>query len=63
MNKSLIVTLMASTLILSGCGAVGLATGVGAAVSVSAAKEGGLRGTVTDESIRLEISDLWFKKR
>jgi len=62
MNKSLIVTLMASTLILSGCGAVGLATGVGAAVGVSAAKEGGLRGTVTDESIRLEISDLWFKK-
>ena len=62
MKKSLILTLMASSMILTGCGAVGLATGVGAAVGVSAAKEGGLRGTVTDESIRLEISDLWFRR-
>jgi len=62
MKTSLILTLMASSMILTGCGAVGLATGVGAAVGVSAAKEGGLRGTVTDESIRLEISDLWFRR-
>lgn len=61
-KKTLIVSLMASSLILSGCGAVGLATGVGAAVGVSAAKEGGIRSSVTDENIRLQISDLWFKK-
>ncbi|HNQ91452.1 MAG TPA: BON domain-containing protein [Alphaproteobacteria bacterium] len=61
MKKSLILGLMATSMILSGCG-MGLATGVGAAVGVSAAKEGGLRGTITDESIRLKISDLWFRK-
>ncbi len=62
MSKSLIMMLMASSVLLSGCGAVGLATGVGAAVGVSAAKEGGIKGTVADEAIRLNISDLWFKK-
>ncbi|MDY0029982.1 MAG: BON domain-containing protein [Pseudobdellovibrionaceae bacterium] len=62
MKTSLVLTLMASSVLLAGCGAVGLATGVGAAVGVSAAKEGGIRGTVTDESIRLEISDLWFRR-
>lgn len=28
----------------------------------SAAKEGGIRGTVSDEAIRIQISDLWFRK-
>lgn len=62
MKKSLLLGLMASTILLTGCGGMGLATGVGAALGVGAAKEGGLRGAATDESIRLKISDLWFKR-
>lgn len=54
--------LTASAFVLSGCGAMGLATGVGAAVGVSVAKEGGLSSSITDESIRIKISDLWFKR-
>ena len=50
--------LMASSLLLSGCGALGLAAGAGAAVGIGAAKEGPLGASVTDESIRLKISDL-----
>lgn len=64
-NRSVHTTallLAASTLVLSGCGAMGLATGVGAAVGVSAAKEGGISSSITDESIRIKISDLWFKR-
>lgn len=64
MNKPVttLVLLSASALLLSGCAVAGLATGVGAAVGVSAAREGGIKGAVTDESIRMTISDLWFKK-
>lgn len=64
-NRSVHTTallLAASALVLSGCGAMGLATGVGAAVGVSAAKEGGISSSITDESIRIKISDLWFKR-
>ena len=61
-RSPLILTLMASSLVLSGCVAVGLAAGAGAAVGVSAAKEGGLSGTVTDESIRIKISETWFQR-
>lgn len=60
-NKSkLILSLCASSLLLSGC--VGAAVGAGAAVGVSSAKEGGLQTTVKDEAIRIKISDLWFKR-
>ncbi len=59
-NSKLILSLMASSLLLSGC--VGAAIGAGAALGVSAAKEGGLRSSVTDEAIRIKISDLWFKR-
>lgn len=61
-RSPLILTLMASSLVLSGCVAVGLAAGAGAAVGVNAAKEGGLSGAVTDESIRIKISDAWFRR-
>ena len=44
---------------LSGC--VGLAVGAGAAVGVAAAKEGGLRNSVSDTAIKLQITDLWLK--
>lgn len=62
LNKKsrLILSLCASTLLLSGC--VGAAVGAGAALGVSAAKEGGLQTSVKDEAIRIKISDLWFKR-
>ncbi len=61
-RSPLVLTLMASSLLLSGCVAVGLAAGAGAAVGVNAAKEGGLNAAVTDESIRIKISDAWFRR-
>ena len=56
----LILSLCASSLLLSGC--VGAAVGAGAAVGVGAAKEGGLQSSIKDEAIRIKISDLWFKR-
>lgn len=56
----LILSLCASGLLLTGC--VGAAVGAGAALGVSAAKEGGLQTSVKDEAIRIKISDLWFKR-
>lgn len=49
-------------LAVSGCTPVGLAAGAGATVGVAAAQEGGIRGAMTDETIQLQIADLWFKK-
>lgn len=59
-TSKLILSLCASSLLLSGC--VGAAVGAGAAVGVSAAKEGGLQSSIKDEAIRIKISDLWFKR-
>jgi osmotically-inducible protein OsmY len=59
-SSKLILSLMASSLLLSGC--VGAAVGAGAMIGIGAAKEGGLQHSVTDESIRIKISDLWFRK-
>lgn len=59
-TSRLLLSLAASTFLLSGC--VGAAIGAGAALGVAAAKEGGLQSSVKDESIRVKISDLWFKR-
>lgn len=59
-KAKLILSLCASSLLLTGC--VGAAIGAGAALGVSAAKEGGLQTSVKDEAIRIKISDLWFKR-
>lgn len=56
--SKLILTLCASSFLLSGC--FGLAVGTGAAVGVGAAREGGLTNSITDESIRLQISNHWL---
>jgi osmotically-inducible protein OsmY len=59
-KKFLFLTGLAIAMLsLSGCG---VAVGAGAAVGVAAAKEGGLQNSLTDESIRLRISDLWFRR-
>lgn len=62
MKRTLVLTLLSSTLLMSGCGALGLATGAGAVVGMTATKEGGLKGGVNDLNIKAQINDLWFKK-
>lgn len=54
--------LLFSAPVLTGCTATGVAVGAGATAGVAAASEGGIRNSVRDTAIRLEISDLWFKK-
>lgn len=61
-NFFLIIGLIILGVGLAGCAPIGIATGVGAAVGVASAKEGGLHAAVTDEQIRMTIKDLWFKK-
>jgi len=61
MKRALVLTLLSSSLLISGCGPVGMATGAGAVVGMTATKEGGLRGGVSDLSIKAQINDLWFK--
>lgn len=61
-SSKIILSLLISASLFSGCAPLGMAAGVGAAVGVSAAKEGGIQSSITDESIRIKISDLWFQK-
>lgn len=53
--------LLLSASALSGCTAAGVAAGTGATVGIAAAREGGVKNAVQDTTIRLNISDLWFK--
>ncbi len=53
--------LYVSLLLLSGCSAVGIAAGAGAAVGVASQQEKGLTGAVSDLEIKARISDLWFR--
>lgn len=46
---------------LTACSAVGTAVGAGAAVGIGAAREGGLKGTVSDLKIKATISEKWFQ--
>ena len=57
-----ILALLLVSPMVQGCSATGFAVGAGAAAGVTASKEGGVRNAARDASIRLEISDLWFKK-
>ncbi len=65
-NKIISVVVLAglslSTGALQGCSPVGAAIGGGAILGTAAAQEGGLKNVARDTAIRLEISDLWFKK-
>lgn len=54
-----VVLTAALCLPLSGC--VGMAIGAGAAVGVAAAKEGGLRNSISDATIELQITESWIK--
>jgi osmotically-inducible protein OsmY len=55
------VLALSSLLLTSGCTPVGMAAGTGAAVGVSAAREGGIRSTAKDLQIKALINDKWFK--
>ncbi len=60
MKSVKILSLLASTLIVSGCVPV-IAAGLGTAVGVSAVQEGGLPEAANDAVIQTTINDLWFK--
>ena len=57
-----LILVLAIMPLVQGCTAAGIAMGAGAAAGVTASKEGGVRNAARDTAIRLEISDLWFKK-
>jgi osmotically-inducible protein OsmY len=61
-SQKLRVLILASVSLVTLSGCVGAAVGVGAAAGVAAAREGGFKKSITDESIRLTISDLWFRR-
>lgn len=56
-----IMMLFAGLFVLSACSPVGTAVGVGAALGIAAAKEGGVSGAAEDLRIKAQISDRWFK--
>jgi osmotically-inducible protein OsmY len=51
----------ASLLFVNACTPLGLATGAAAGVGTAASQEGGLKGAVTDASIKGKINELWFQ--
>ncbi|MAH04617.1 MAG: phospholipid-binding domain-containing protein [Alphaproteobacteria bacterium] len=60
--RNLSLSLLAfGALTLQGCTPLGMATGAGAVVGVSAVKEGGLNQSAKDFWISTQISDLWFR--
>lgn len=61
MNIKTILLLICTCTLLSGCGAVGMAAGAGAAVGIAAAREGGVTSAANDVRIKALISDKWFK--
>lgn len=56
-----LVLLILTSIILTGCSTVGVATGTGATVGVAAEQEGGIKAAVSDIEIRALINDLWFR--
>ncbi len=59
--KKFYTLFMFSALTLSGCTAVGMATGAGASLGVAASQEGGISRAATDLRIQTAINDLWFR--
>jgi osmotically-inducible protein OsmY len=53
--------LCATALLLAACTPTGAVIGAGATAGVAASEERGLKGTVRDAGIRIEINDLWLK--
>ena len=53
--------LFVSTILVSACVPVGIASGVAASTGIAAGQEGGLKSAVSDTGIRARINDYWFK--
>jgi osmotically-inducible protein OsmY len=58
---SVLVCLAAAASVLEACTPIGFATGAAATTGVAAAREGGIRRTLTDLEIQAAINDLWFR--
>lgn len=61
MNMRPVFVLLCASVLLSGCTAIGMAAGAGAALGIAAAQEGGVSGAAEDVRIKALISDKWFK--
>ena len=61
LKKLCLILALSSPIITTGCTTVGIATGAGAVIGISAAREGGIKSTVNDVRISALISDKWFK--
>lgn len=59
-NSPLAITLVLSSLALTGCSGLGIATGVGVAAGTAAVQEGGLSRAVSDARIQAQINERWF---
>jgi osmotically-inducible protein OsmY len=62
MRFPVILTALSAMALLTACDPVSLGVGAGASLGVAAAQEGGIRGELTDDAIKLQIVDLWVKK-
>lgn len=55
------VILLLGLSVLTACGPLGLATGAGATLGLSAAQEGGVNRAVSDARIQAQINNAWFQ--
>ena len=58
--KKILLSFLALFIVTS-CSPTGTAAGIGAALGISAAKEGGIKTTASDAKISANIKDKWFK--
>lgn len=56
-----IMSLLFISVFISGCTPTSMALSGGAALGIAAAREGGIKASVTDATIRVQIHNLWFK--
>ncbi len=61
MKMQTLLFVTASSMVLSSCSMLGLATGAGVAVGTAAVQEGGLSRAASDARIQTEINSLWFR--
>jgi osmotically-inducible protein OsmY len=60
-KNTALLSLTLCALMLQGCTALGIATGAGAVVGVSAARDGGIAQSAKDFWISTQISEAWFQ--
>lgn len=60
-NKLILTAFVSSSLFVSGCTGLGLATGAAAVTGISAAQEGGIPRAYNDTKIKFKINEAWFQ--